>query len=739
MAVKETRSSARTGAQRRASRGVGPHGRSDRGDAPGAQQQPDEGRGEADLPDLETALADCRRAAREGFRIAQTSLSKTDAAIEDVSRSLKRSVRDINEGCADASDVVVQLQEQLRQVVTELHDLQSATRASMEDRRKDLDEFSIALFGRTMAGKSTLMEILTNGSGESIGKGAQRTTRDIRNYHWRGLRVTDVPGVAAFEGAEDEELAFEAASKADLVLFLITDDAPQQVEAECLARVRALGKPVLGVCNVKVTIDDDDDLLLFLRAPDKWFDMRRLGALVRQFHEFADRYNPGYRVRFAYTHLLSRYLAGQSQHQQHRRELDRASRFQLVERAIITEVAGRGKFLRAKSFVDGAVAPMLELADRLLEFSAQNSSSGRVLVDKKRQAISWAQEFRRSGRERIDAFVSRHVDGLREEIPSFAEDNYDRSDAGERWSSFVEQRGVRRAAENLQKTLQSECQTALSELARELEAELELVGDFAGDRRVSMDSLFDSKRAWNWGTNILVGGLGLAALILGSTPLGWAAAAVGAVGWLVSLFMDDREVKAKRQRNKLEKRLTKNVDKIERGLRKSLGDWFHQGLLRDQVGVLLDDLSVMTSGLFELADAQRKLAWTLNKQLKALHRILLRQALEQLGLPGLEELALDVARIPGLAVMLVIEPGTTFPGEARAGLEELLGEKVWFVVDTGDKASMLSQAIGRNCDRRRVSIESKIQVAHVPIGELDAVGVSRIRLAQQLTELHVMR
>lgn len=696
-------------------------------------------RWQAQPKDLEAALADCRAAAREGYRVAKQSIESTDDAIQKVSRALKRSVREIDQGQVRASDIVEQLREQLRQVVSELHDLQKSSHKSLEERWKDLDEFSIALFGRTMAGKSTLMEILTDGDGQSIGKGAQRTTRDVRAYHWKGLQVTDVPGVAAFEGADDEELAFEVAAKADLVLFLITDDAPQPVEAECLARVRALGKPVLGICNVKVALDDEDDIFLFLRDTDKHYDMERLGALVGQFHDFADRYTPGYRIWFVYTHLWSRYLSRIESCQKRRRDLERASRFDLVERKIIGEVVGRGKFLRVKSFIDGAVSPSLELSDRLLDFSAQNSSSGRVLIDKKRQVLSWTQEFQKNALERIDTFIAKHVDSLRDEIPSFAEENYDREDAGDRWSTFVEHQGLKRNANNLQEELQEECRIALTEIARELESELNLVADFTGDRRITMDSIFDGKRAWKWTTTLLGGGLTVAWVILGSNPLGWAAAAVGTVGWLISYLLDDREVKVRRQRDKLAKRLNKNVDEIERSLQKGLGEWFDQHLIQEQVNVLVGDLGKITAGLFQLADAQRTLAWTLNKEQKKLHRALLRSALEYLGHPELDEPALDVARVPGLAVMLLIDPGTRFPGEIRYGLEDLLGERIWFVINTGNPESTLSQAVGKRCDPRRVRIEEKIQVAHVPVRELDAVEISRIRLAQQLTELHVVK
>ena len=76
------------------------------------------------------------------------------------------------------------------------------------------------------------------------------------------------------------------------------------------------------------------------------------------------------------------------------------------------------------------------------------------------------------------------------------------------------------------------------------------------------------------------------------------------------------------------------------GLRKGLGDWFNRKLLHEQIGVLITDLGTITSGLFQLADAQRNLAWTLNREQKKLHQTLLREALKQLGHPELSDLSL---------------------------------------------------------------------------------------------------
>jgi len=120
-----------------------------------------------------------------------------------------------------------------------------------------------------MAGKSTLMEILTEGNGETIGKGAQRTTRDVRQYTWNGLEITDVPGIGAFDGEEDEQIAFETAKTADLILFLITDDAPQASEADCFSRIINLGKPVICIMNVKASVSEEKNIKLVKRDLQK--------------------------------------------------------------------------------------------------------------------------------------------------------------------------------------------------------------------------------------------------------------------------------------------------------------------------------------------------------------------------------------------------------------------------------------------------------------------------------------
>lgn len=681
------------------------------------------------------ALVECRRAASKGYLIAKDNLDKIKHSIDKISADLEQNLSNLKNKRVETADVADQLQQQLKKVVSDLYSLHMNSHILLEKKRAQLDKFSIALFGRTKSGKSTLMEILINGDGSSIGKGGDRTTRDVRSYDWKELEVTDVPGIAAFEGREDEEKAFEAAAQSDLVLFLITE-APQDTEAQCFARVRALGKPILGIYNFKETLNDADDMRLFFRR--NWFDSDRqdLVDIVQQFHDLAEKYSPGSRqIQFVYTHLQSRFLSQRPEHKLQRSELERKSCFNDVEEKIISEVFNRGKFLRWKSFIDGAVAPMLEFSKKLLEFSAQNSSGGRVRTGKWHQGKSWSDGFRNSGKERIGTFIKKEMSTLRAEIPRFAEDYYDQSDAGDRWKHLVEGQGIERKAKKLAEEIQEECRDGLSEITRQLKTELKHVSGFTGDRRISMDSIFDTKRAWTRGTNIISGGLTIASIFI--PPLRLVTAVFSLIAGIFSFFFDDGEEKARKQRAQLESKLKRNVSKIERNLKKELYGFLN--LMEKQVYVRLNEFNVVTSKLFRLADAQRDLAWTLNKHQKSLHRILINEALVQLGHKDSRDLIRDIARVPGLAIMFLIEPKTTFPEDLRRNLEKMLGEKVWFVKNTRNKISILSQAIGRDCDPAKIGIESDIKVAHVPVGELDAVGISRIRLAQQLTKLHVMK
>ncbi|MDR1035649.1 MAG: 50S ribosome-binding GTPase [Deltaproteobacteria bacterium] len=692
-------------------------------------------KGGGSFPGLENALMKCVGEARRGYEIAMVNLERNNKATLAASSKLAASIRDIESLPLSDQATSEQLKGQLDKMKEELNALNRNSAMELEQRYHRLHQFSISLFGRTMAGKSTLMEILTRGNGESIGKGAQRTTRDVRSYSWNGLEVTDVPGSGAFEGSEDTRLAMGAADRADLVLFLITDDAPKAFEAECLANIKRLGKPVIGICNVKHELGGPEDADLFLATIDRRFDKQRVKDLVLQFNEFIRSYIPGEKIPFVVTHLLSRYLADRPGYERRSDQLVRKSYFDNVEKTIVAMIEEQGPFLRLKSFIDLSVSRMVQLTDEFFAFSQNNSSRGRVVLDRIREVSAWAEAFRASGEVRIRAEIRKAADSLRAEVSDFADDHYEDSDAQDAWMRVEARKDVAGAAKRVQETLVAECRDKLTEIARKMDSELTFIDTFGNESNIGMDKIFNTRKLWNIGTAVVSGIVSVASLFF-AAPLGLIAAGIHIIGSIISFFFDDQDDEIRKARQKLAKQLKRRVDSLEKELVRSSLDWFF-GQLMNHVALYRNDLKTLNTSLFKLADAQRGLALDLNGQLKDLSRTLVLEALSRLGEPGAYAMIKDVARVPGSAAMLLVAPGTRFPAHARYALSRTLGEPVFFAVDTGDMYRILRSALWRSTEGK-ISPEPKLNLAHVPTEGLNAEARVRIKLAQQLTGIHVV-
>lgn len=197
-----------------------------------------------DSDTLKKSLRRCHQAANEGIGVSIQQVQNIKSIMDSVVEFNKQV--HFSYGIAKVPQEYIKYKEGLKNVQNQL-DATYISMTNMLDQYKDkLSHFTITVYGKTMAGKSTLMEVLREGNGSSIGKGAQRTTRDVREYIWKetGVKFVDVPGIGAAiaGGDKDERIAFEAAKCADLILFLITDDGPQKEEAQAFAKVKKLGR-----------------------------------------------------------------------------------------------------------------------------------------------------------------------------------------------------------------------------------------------------------------------------------------------------------------------------------------------------------------------------------------------------------------------------------------------------------------------------------------------------------------
>lgn len=691
--------------------------------------------------DLATALTECKDFADRGYALATKAVTNMERTVEAVSNEIQENITRYTESIFYDNATYKSLTGQLSSINSNFKQIPQRLNEDIEGISKT--SFSITLFGRTMAGKSTLMAILTQGNGEAIGRGAQRMTRDVRSYKYKGLNITDVPGIAAFEGQEDEEVAFNAAKKCDLILFLITDDAPQACEAECLNRILALGKPVICLINVKANINTPSDMKLFTRDIQKKMEKDRLDKIKKQFFEFGKQYEQDWHtIRFAYVHLKSAYLSQQSHFTDIRDKLYQLSRFNYVENLITSEVVNNGRFYKLKAFSDIVAVPVVDALETLFSQSTQNSQQGTILVGKNRKLKKWTEEFEADGKQRIETLICSISNELRKVIGNFAENNCDNPNAGEEWNNVIKNLNIEAQAQDLLNQLSQECTEELREISREIDSEIKFSHTVFSDSAINMDKIVDGKRIWKWAENLACGVVVIASFFV-SIPVGLVLLGIGLVGWLGSFLFDDREKKRRDARQKLEYKLSNHIDRMTRDLKRKMLDSLYNDLLKKQLYPMKHTIDEFINSMFLLSKTQRDFAVSLNKSLEEINNSLIKDALAYLRYTGLEYHITRIARVPGYAMMFALEYGKRFPDDTTKALYRLLKERVWFVFYKDNLKSMLYQAIGKGCDRNTISIQSidgVPRIAHIPsIGTLDVSTKNRIRLAQQLTELLIMK
>ncbi|MEN9229872.1 MAG: Era-like GTP-binding protein [Thermostichus sp. DG02_5_bins_236] len=123
--------------------------------------------------------------------------------------------------------------------------------------------FSIAVFGLVNRGKSAVLNALTGETRLQVGplNGVTQQPQSMlwhpeSGIPWR-VRLVDTPGLNEVEGEAREQLAWDVARSADLILFVLAADLTQ-LEYQALLELRTLHKPILLVFNKRDLYSEAD-------------------------------------------------------------------------------------------------------------------------------------------------------------------------------------------------------------------------------------------------------------------------------------------------------------------------------------------------------------------------------------------------------------------------------------------------------------------------------------------------
>ena len=608
--------------------------------------------------DIEKALQECQAYAQKGYDIANNTWTSIHQALLAEERKVKKVDKQQGKISRLADEELIKKK---KQGLASFMEMDKELKQDLSYLQKQQKEFSVLVFGRTMVGKSTLMEIMTHGSGASIGNGSQRTTLDVRDYHWKGMKITDVPGIASFDGREDDRLALEAAKAADLILFLISDDGVQQEEAKNLAELRRLGKPVLGIINVKLGITEQVRSLDMKRLRNKMAERERIETICNQFRQFAGNFQQDWGdLTFVPVHLKAAYL-GQDKNP----ELWEVSNFTEVESYILSKVQQDGCFLRIKTFLDRVIIPLQGRMEMLYENSSSSLTEAFEYQKKCQELAEWNKIFVEDSQEKFDNLYKRLHNKLANGIAEFAEYNYDNEDAGEDWKEYLqEELKLEADCMSFLQERSNKCSRKRRELMDSLKTELTFAGVNVEFEDISMDSITDTQ---------LLGTIAGGALALVFPVAG---IAVTLINWL---FGSSKEEKIREAKAKLRDALQDAMDECGYvdTLMDSVANTMNEEIFGKGVDGLYNALAQMDAMLIGLAKEEATGAEKLGVLLNQLNCQLWHEAEGYIAAQEGKNLVLSVdriARIPG-EVTVVYDTVASFDGY-EAQMTKLIGEKV---------------------------------------------------------------
>lgn len=602
-----------------------------------------------------SSLATCRRIAKEEYATVKDYFAQCDRIVHDLRIQLSdvvaRAIRAFSH-TRELEDGLASLQQELEK---DYAILLGKRNSNLEKQKRSLECFNVMLFGRTMVGKSTIREAITRGDGRTIGKGAQRTTRDVKEYEWNNLRIIDTPGFGAYNGQEDTNIAREILEQSDVVLFMLNSDSTQESTFVELEHVYKLNKPLIFVLNMKKNLEDEGHRRRALKNPEKYiFKPADIDEHVERLKKLSARagFNPG-AVRVIPIHAQAAFLATQLEREEGA-QLHELSRIDELLSALQSEVQGNGPIRRVQTFLDSSLH---HIDAQSLLFLSQKDRLERLLLQYKSsltRIARWKEKTLRDGPRILDKEVDVAFKPLIDSLADFVDENIESSNADRAWEEHYKGFNISNRIERAAKDLAAQTIDELEDFNREMNEGLDITLSFDVQHNGDKFNETDFKRINGWGSAI-AGAISAVAFFNSWNPVGWIAAGISLVFSIFSWVSDSRAKKLKEAKAKQRQSMLKDIERTKKKIKKSLADWFEKNLHSDLITPAHNNLSLLCQSLgsliHELAISENKLyqlKHDINNRL--LNRVAYILTGQHFNLPTFKK----IVRVPGYACYFLV-------------------------------------------------------------------------------------
>ena len=601
------------------------------------------------------SLEACKRIAKEEYETVYAHFEQCDTIIDALSKKLQGVINHGRQTLSEDKMVEDGLTNMLQDLASDYGKLLSKRNANLGKQKRSLDCFNVMLFGRTMAGKSTIREAITRGDGQTIGKGAQRTTRDVKEYEWNNLRIIDTPGFGAFNGQEDTEVAHEILEQSDVVLFMLNSDSIQESTFVELEHVHKLNKPLIFVLNMKKDLESEGNRRRALKSPEKYIfkeeDIQSHGDRLKSLAARAG-INPS-TVRIIPIHAQAAFLATKITGEEGS-QLHALSRINDLLNALIDEVEINGPTRRIQTFLDSSLHHIdeqslliLSQRDRLAKLLPQYESSYTRISQWK---VKTLRDAPRLLSKEVDAAFKPLIDS----VADFVDDHIEDKNAAEAWDRHYKSFNIAKKVERSAQASAEQVVEELQDFNREMNEGLDITLSFEVVHDGKNFSESDFKRINGWGSAI-AGVVSAIAFFNAWNPVGWVAAGIGLIFTVFSFFSDSRAKKLKEAKSKQRQALLEDIEKSKRKIKTNLESWFDTNLHRAIILPTEYNLSLLClslSGFITELDETDSQLYALKHEInfRLLNRVAYVITKQHFALPK----AIKIVRVPGYACYFLI-------------------------------------------------------------------------------------
>ena len=557
----------------------------------------------------------------------------------------------------------------------------------------------VVLLGRTMAGKSSLFCCLTGADRKRIGEGGQATTRGITRLPLLvepGIEVSDTPGVGALDRLVDRIVALEEARRADIVVWLCTDDSFQAEEQDALEEVLNWGVPVVLALHCFLDLTNPARLRRFLKQPDA--QPRQLleqspdgGHLARPLRTFRRRSQ----LPVAVIPFHAGAALAADRHPELRDDLFDASNLDQLTTLLLRQVDVERDLRRTSAAVDSC-RQTLDEGRRRSELSSGELARIHTLSEKARMDLE-----RRSTLMLDSANVSLH-DEAQAAMASFdawADEHYRNPNAKavnallnddlEVAVADMEKDFIRRA---------DRLQAQLGELGASIASQWAALGAQASDVTVDVGGSWQRKLPSRWRKGVAVGVISIVGMAVSVVADPWAGGVVVNVGiGLVDKipWVGGRKAALTQRRADLQAEVSKVCEAV---MAEMLDHWKAtvDEPLRESISARLGQSQLANEEVGELAEQFSALAARFGDGAAELDSVLVRALLELEGHGDLAGTVRKVQRVPGSECAVTLDHP---PHLTAMRSHPYLRSAAFLSPDPEPRAATLTRLLGRRATR----------------------------------------